>query len=475
MFLLSCSFGPSPEECTKDQECRDAFGLGATCADDGLCKLPKKNPRCENTYPADLLRRPERHSRDLIIGTLFDLSTDQPQVQAAELAAMQVNDNASSVDWLNGRHIGVVHCTYETDLGLDTLDYPDAAAESANYLIDVIGVSALIGPSTSAQSEVVYPIVEAADVLMISPGATSVYLNSIDGSVSTDEAPGLFWRTVPPDNLQGFSIANDASERGVSELAVVHHVGSYGAGLAEVTIQEFERVGGNVRQFTFENPSQLTDAIVDAARTEGIQEVLFISSEIVDIVAFLDGAEGIDEYTDPVDPLEIFLTDAAADPILLSETSGALDAQIRGTRPKVPESAEYEVFSVAYSIAYDQDAGLAVFAPFSYDATMLALYGAAWAHYNETELTGTNVARGLRRVSNTSLPEFGIRGTRYGEGTEAFAGGETLNLIGASGALDFDDVTGETDNPIEVWTINASRDDFTPVRVCEPGGICSDV
>ncbi len=475
LLVSSCTLGPNPEKCARDQQCRDVFGLGATCADDGLCQLPEENLRCASTYPRDLLTRPEKHGRDLVLGTLFDASTDGPQIQAAELAATQINDNIGPGDWLEGRQIGVVHCSYETNIELDDLDYVAAAEESANYLIDVLGVRALIGPATSDQSEVVYPIAEAADVVIVSPSATSIFLNDIDGVSSTDEEPGLFWRTAPPDNLQGIAIADDLLTRGVSHIAVAHQAGSYGTGLADVAMQEFSRGGGTADRFTFTNTSGLTDAIIDAANAAEVEEVLFISSEVTDIVAFLNGAEGIAQYTDVADPLEIFLTDAASDPILLESSSGQLNAQIRGTRPQVPEGGEYQVFSVAYNIAYSEDPAAAVFASFSYDATMLALYGAAWAHYNEPEIGGLNIARGLRQVSDASQPEIGIRGTRYSEGVSKFANAEPINLAGASGGLDFDEFTGETDNPIEVWVINATQDDFDTVRICQPDGSCSDV
>jgi len=474
VLLFSCSLGPNPEKCVRDQQCRNAFGLGATCGEDGLCAIAGSNIRCDQTYPSDLLSRPEKHSKDLILGTLFDGQTDRPQQQSVELAAMQVNDNIGAGDWLDGRQVGIIHCTYETDLALDDLDYAEAAEDAVAYLVDVMGVRTLVGPATSAQSEVVYPLAEASDVVVVSPSATSVFLSNIDGAISTDEDPGLFWRTAPPDNLQGYAIANDMSARGVTHVSVVHQAGSYGTGLADVAIQNFGQLGVQVDRLVFENSSQLTDAIVDAARLDGVQEVLFISSEIADVVAFLGGAEGIAEYVDVVDPLEVFLTDSASDPILFEQTSGTLDAQIRGTRPRVPNGGEYEAFSVAYNVAFGQDPASAVFTSFSYDAAMLALYGAAWAHFNEADYGGTSVARGFRQVSDEQQAARGIRGTRYADGVTPFEDGQPINLAGASGALNFDDVTGETSNPIEVWVINATHDDFETVRVCEPNGQCTD-
>jgi ABC-type branched-subunit amino acid transport system substrate-binding protein len=437
--------------------------------------MAKRNDRCDQTYPSDLLTRPEKHSGDLIFGTLFDGQTDVPQRQSIELAAMQVNDNIGAGDWLEGRKVGIVHCTYETDLDLDDLDYPEAAEAALTYLVDVMGIQALLGPATSSQSEVVYPLAESADVVVVSPSATSVFLNNIDGAISTDADPGLFWRTAPPDNLQGYAIANDMDARGVTSVAIVHQSGSYGTGLADVAIQEFGQLGIEVERLVFGNASQLTDAIVDAARVDGVQEVLLISSEIADVVSFLNGAEGISEYTDAVDPLGVFLTDSGVDPILLEQTSGSLDGQIRGTRPRVPVGGEYEAFSVAYNVAFGEDPASQVFASFSYDAAMLALYGAAWAHYNESDVSGKNIARGFRQVSDESQEARGIRGTRYAEGVTPFKLGQPVNLAGASGELNFDEVTGETSNPIEVWVINADRDDFETVRVCEPDGQCDDI
>lgn len=455
-----------------DAQCRDAFGLGASCDAEGLCTPPRTNPRCTSAYPPELLLRPENHGSDLILGTLFDGSTDQPQVQAAQLAV----DQLGQVGGFEGRNVGIVHCTYEDDPALDDLSVAEAAIESVAYLVDELGAALLIGPASSDQCFAVYDAVVERDTVFISPSATSPALTDIDGTESTDAAPGLFWRTVPPDDLQGLAMATDLLDRGVESIALIHQDSTYGNALADVAVASLAG-SVTVTQTAFSGDLTRDDAVLDAGNSTA-DEVVFVSSEARDIVAFLNSAGLLSGYTTPGAEKGILLADAAADPFVLESLSldgTALLAQVRGTRPQIPDGPVLEAFLAAYAAAYEgEDASEAVFAPTSYDAAWAGLYALAWAELQESDRSGAAVGRGMRRLSrigaDTVLP---VRPSSWEAVLTSFRAGEAVDIEGASGGLDFFGATGETRSAVEVWIVQDGA--FTPVKLCAPDGTCLPV
>ncbi|NCG22377.1 MAG: hypothetical protein GWP91_25455, partial [Rhodobacterales bacterium] len=150
--------------------------------------------------------------------------------------------------------------------------------------------------------------------------------------------------------------------------------------------------------------------------------------------------------------------------------------RIRGTRPAVPVGPIFDQFQAAYAGAYDgEDARSAVFAPYTYDATWLVLYGHAWSLHNEGAISGTGIARGLRKVSAIGGASLPVRPDTWPTIGDAFAVGEAVNLDGASGALDFNPDTGETTGDVEIWVVSEDFQDFIGVVNCEPNGDCAPI
>ncbi len=466
-LFAGCSLGKNPTPCEQTTECREAFGLGSVCGGEGLCLEPAAPVRCLETEPADVFTRPTNYAHHHVIGSLFDLSTDTPQVRSVQLAVAQVND----LEGLDGTGFVTVSCTYEEDSAIDDLDPTEATVEIMTYFTEALGAFAVVGPSSSDRSIDAFGVAEPADALLISPSATSPALTTIDGPVHTDQDPGLFWRTAPPDDLQAATMVWDVESRWVTNVAVVAQQSSYATALADAFDAGF--TGTSVR-FAFDNPTTLGEAITDAGNA-GVQEVVFLSSEVVDIVSFFE-AVAVSADFNGANPVEIFLADAGADPFLLENTA-ELDAvvydRVRGTRPKVPEGDVFEQFQAAFASVFGEDPAEAVYAPYTYDAAWLAIYGHAWSLYQEGGVSGLGIARGLRHVSD---PIGGILPVRPGSWevvVDKFEAGTSLDLEGASGPLDFDPVTGETSAAIEVWVIDAAGTGFEAVVVCDPDGTCT--
>lgn len=107
-----------------------------------------------------------------------------PEFAAAELAVQQINAaggvNGSPVELING-------------------DSGDTSTNVASQTVDRLisqGVDAIVGAASSSVTLSVIDKVTGANVVMVSPANTSIKLSDYPDN-------GLYYRTAPPDTLQG--------------------------------------------------------------------------------------------------------------------------------------------------------------------------------------------------------------------------------------------------------------------------------
>lgn len=471
-LAVSCSLGSVDESrCESDSECRLAFGVGSVCGAGGLCELAAPHPRCSReagqptgegtpgTVPDDYFRRLDSYRDAFVLGTIVDASvaTHQARANSVILAAQELNDAGG----FDGRQVVVVLCTNEVDSSLDTLDREQASVAVSHYLIDTLGVPAIIGPPSSTSTSAVFEGLEGRDAVIISPSATSPSLTALEPVPATDATPGLLWRTVPSDVFQGGIIAQDMLDRGIANVSIVAKDDVYGEGLSEVFVEAFEAGGGTTMIFRFDNPSGRSTAF-GLANDAAFDEMLFISSQTSDAVAVLRSADiaGLDV---PI----LFLPDSATNQDFIDDASStALFPNIRGTRPAPVAGPIFDAFILSYAALHGDDAEDFTFTAHAYDAAWLALYGAHWAVRQEESVTGRSIARGMRRLSSGAA--FDVGTGSLPDVLSAFDAGEGVNLVGASGTLDFDPSTEETVGPIEVVVINAGGTSFVPEYRVDP-------
>ena len=86
------------------------------------------------------------------------------------------------------------------------------------------------------------------------------------------------------------------------------------------------------------------------------------------------------------------------------------------------------------------------------------MYGASWASANASELSGQEAANGLTHLSDSGLASLTVGPGSWNQVQSQLEQGVDVNLLGASGELDYDPETEETSGPIEVWAIQGGRD-----------------
>jgi branched-chain amino acid transport system substrate-binding protein len=439
LLLGGCLTDPvSP--CESNAECRDAFGFGSVCAEDGYCETGALPDRC-TPQPPDFATNPERYPDPIVVASMYDHDYDVAELQSARLAIAQANE----YDGIDNRSIILLECSYQETLddGLDNVTATDAIATS---LTRDFGVNAYIGTLTSSSTQQLYNTTEPlGGAFILSPAASSPALTNIDGLTKTDADPGTLWRTTAPDSLQGRVAAQDMLSRDISRVAVVFQTGPYGEGLSQIFGQYFTAGGGHVDSYPFSDDAGLASAVA-TVKASDVQEVFVISSVTSDIANFLSAAHTIGGYDD----IQIFLPDAAADVDTFNNTDAddLLD-QIRGTRPSVPAGQLYDTFKAAYQATYQQDPEATVYMPLAYDAGWLMAYSVAWSLAQEGELTPKGMGGGMRHVSNGTPTD--LLATNWNTVKASFKAATAVDVQGASGALDYSPIDEETTAPIDIW------------------------
>ncbi len=421
LALAGCSLGnPVRDACQSGQECRSVFGAGFYCeASSGLC-ASALTPQCPEISPADAVD--DRTA--ILFGTIFDRSSSNQlaREKAARLATFGLNQRGG----IDGRRVALLHC--DTSVG--------SALDAGDFLVEV-GVPAIIGPSSSSDTETLFSAHRDSGVLVISPSATATQLGGIDG-----RSPGLLWRTAPPDSLQVAAIRARMQAAGVTELSIIARQNdTYAQSLSVLLQREAERNSVTVLASPqFGDPSQIPQAAADAIA--GFPDVVvFVSSQVADAAAFLDAAAGISDY----DATDLFLTDAAvnADLFTLTGDGSARYEQVTATRPSAPDTIVTSEFVSSYRAAYDgEDPGPFSFTAHAYDATALVLIGAGFALGTDDEVTGSRIAEGLTRVSRPGMVRPLLPSDFLGI-IELLRTTEGVDVVGASGDLDYDRVTEE--------------------------------
>lgn len=133
---------------------------------------------------------------------------------------------------------------------------PDVGRNAATKLAadeEVIGV---VGTLNSSVAQTVQPVLDRADVLMVSPANTNPALTQgNDWQNAPKRLAESYFRTATTDAVQGPFAAqylfNDAK---IQSVAVVHDKKTYGQGLSGTFSEEFTRLGGKIVATETVNP-----------------------------------------------------------------------------------------------------------------------------------------------------------------------------------------------------------------------------
>jgi len=207
----------------------------------------------------------------LTIGTLLPVTGDlaflgPPEVAGAQLVINDIN----AAGGVGGVDVALI----QGDSGDQTTD---TATQTVDRQINA-GVNAIIGAAASGVTLSVIDRVTAAGVVMFSPANTA-------DALTTYEDNGLFFRTAPPDLMQGQAVSDIVLDEGNNSIFILARNDAYGTGIADAI--ETNLLDSGIAE------DQLMKVIYDpnaqSFRTE-VDQIVEFNPDAVVLIGFIESA-----------------------------------------------------------------------------------------------------------------------------------------------------------------------------------------
>lgn len=448
-LALGCSFTTATgfEECNADVEC----AANQACLEGYCIALPAFCRRDEGDFQS---------GDHLPLGAVLPLSTNDGGVDDSDVANLNAYrlavKEANEKQGLNGRKLALYVCDSAGD---------DARARTQSaWLAKELGVPAVFASGSSQATAAAVGTADAGAPLIMSPNATSPDLIGVFQSQGQ-----RVWRVAPPDTLQARVVADlfstpDGGFDQVTKVAVLYERKAYGEGLSGA-LRDRLMPRLSVVTIPFERDGDVNAPVASVdAQAPQVTIVIGFPPDIRRIIArarssvHLTAAQGH----------RWFFSDSAKDPAMLVGTLGDLTGSL-GTAPAQNAGPTFSGFAPNYETTFGYSPATYSFTSHSYDAMYLVLFAAAHADAHGG-LSGPNLVQGLRALSVKGATQVKLLPENYNQATAALrATAPTLDVVGASGELDFDLDAGAPPSRYELWQVLPDAG-FSTVKLLAPSG-----
>lgn len=346
----------------------------------------------------------------LVIGSLLPETGSlaflgPPEIAGVDLAVQEIND-AGGV--LGG---DVVHVSADSS----DADHADVAPQSWADLQSQ-GVSAVIGAASSSVTKLVVDDIANAETVMVSPANTATSLSGYSP---------YYFRTAPPDTVQGSALGNLIVADGVTDLGILAFNEEYGTSLRDVIKETVEAAGVTV---TYGGPGEEFDPAA-ASFADAVTSILSTNPQAIALVAFDQTKSIVPELAAQGFTGSLYMVDGNTADYSADFDPGTLAAwNTQGTIPGAfPDDAFRERL-----LSVNPDLDDFSYAAESYDATILV----ALAALKGGATDGPTIQANMAAVSGAN---GGTECTGFAECAELIGAGEEIDYVAASGAGPFND------------------------------------
>lgn len=334
-----------------------------------------------------------------------------PMAAAVDLAAKNIN--AQGGMFKDGETLNIMRADSACD--------PVAAVDAVTKLINVNGVSAILGPVCSGAA------IAQAESVSIPAGVVTLSVSASSPAITNmEEGTDLVFRAAASDAYQGIALANLALEKGIKDVAVSYANDDYNAAIASVFVEAFEAAGGKVTANEAHEPNKAS------YRSE--VATMGATSDNLALFAYY-GSGGITLMRNALETAA-FSTFIGADGMLSDELIEQLGAENLGSATFTTSASDDSTPAFAAWKALAEAADIPAsdpFVPNSYDATFMLALAIEKAGSADRE----GIAAALRSIS--SAPGEVILPGEWEKAKGILASGGEINYEGAAGNQDFDE------------------------------------
>ncbi|MBD3778734.1 ABC transporter substrate-binding protein [Cellulomonas sp. ES6] len=343
----------------------------------------------------------------LIVGTLLPQTgtlayLGPPEVAGVDLAIKEINEAGGVL----GQDVEVTHADSSD------ADHAEVATQSVTDLLSQ-DVQVIIGAASSSVTLNVIDDITGAEVVQISPANTATSLSGYSD---------FYFRTAPPDTVQGSALGNLITGDGHSNIGILVFNDDYGTSLRDVVKETVEATGATV---VYGNPGEEFDPAASSFATD-VTALMATNPDAVVVLAFEQTKQIIPELAAAgVDPSTIYMVDGNTADYSADFEPGTLEGA-QGTIPGAFPSDEFQ------ARLKEVDANLTDYAygPESYDATILAALAAVKGGATD----GPTIQANLAAVSGA---DGGEECSTFADCVELLDGGSDIHYVGQAGTGPF--------------------------------------
>jgi branched-chain amino acid transport system substrate-binding protein len=301
----------------------------------------------------------------------------------------------------------------------------DTASQSVDRLISN-NVDAIIGAASSSVSLSVIDKIVGNGTVQVSPANTSDEFTKYDDK-------GLYFRTAPPDVLQGRVLGDLILADGNTSVGILALQDSYGTGLAKSTTQSITDGGGEVVEEVIYDPKA-------ASFSTEVGQIKAADPEAIAVISFDESKKIIPELVKQgigPDTKKIYFVDGNLADYSKDFDKGTLQG-VKGTLPGVAATDEFKTRLTDLKPDLTEFA----YAPEAYDATILVALAAQAAGDD----SGESIASEMKNVSTG-----GTECTSFKECLDLLENDEDIDYNGVSGPVEFNDAGDPAEATIGIY------------------------
>ena len=342
-----------------------------------------------------------------------------PISRAAQLGVEQVNEARAALG---------VGCELVYDVR-DSNTQASVAVDAARKLIDLDGVTALVGPiSSGITAPLLSSVTVEKDVVVVATASTSSTFTNMG---KRGETKGLFFRTLSSDSLQAVAAAMMAYEAGFRKPAIIYFNNDWGKNNQAGFIDAFKALGGEIGNSVPFNPDQPSYRSEITKTPEGDPDSLYMLSNTQD---------GVKHFRDWIrfdGPQNFIMPQGMNDSAFVDTVGSDLLKNAWFISPGTPANSSLEKMESDFQVRWDatpkgpgRNSG--------YDAGVLIGLAMVTADMRGLDTSGSTLAKIIREITGPDGEQHygGVDGLKAA--IKAIKAGKNIWYVGATGPIDFD-------------------------------------
>jgi branched-chain amino acid transport system substrate-binding protein len=312
-----------------------------------------------------------------------------------------------------------------------------SVVNATEHLIDTDHAKAIMGPSTSTSALAILDTVKDS-ALVCSGSNTSAQLTT----AGPQRSGGLYFRTSPPDRLQGPALAELVLSDGHSNIGLISPTDSSSKQLASSAARALQEGGAEVTHASFDPSSETPAAAVQRILRKKPDAIVVTAREAAGppiIKALIDHGSG-------PSALPVYANDGLFDPGFPKQVDAANPGVVAGLRGTAP-AADPGGTDTAFDKSFAAKGIDPFFSSYYYDCTILTALAAMKAKSDDPHKMAKAFPENLEGANDCRS---------FAECKQLLGQGKTIHYRGASSRFDEWDTTEPNEGTYDVWEYDES-------------------